>query len=122
MVLNVLNVKVSQNIKSDGNSVVLKINGNENSNGIIYFILKLNKTFNSSTYLGVVISNLKISHTTIEYSDKYDRIKTEEQEVISEDITPVNEPKPQPVIGPIDQGSSTVESLANIQQAILKLL
>ena len=116
----VIGSKVIDNNYIDGNGIILKIDNSPNierpnPNGIIYFILKV-ETFTTSEYIGLVVGKLRISKIDIEYYDKYDREVTEKPFKNSEYIAP------QATVQPISEGSDTIESLANIQQAILKLL
>ena len=89
---------------------------NPNLNGVFYFILKIIKTedTNNSFYEGLILGNLRISELKVEFIDKYDREKTESQLEYTENTVAS--------IKPIETGSNTIQTLTNIQDAILKLL
>ena len=87
------------------------------SNGICYFILKIDQATTSSIYNGLILGNLRISEITIDFVDKFDHKATESQLDYTENTAPTV-----PTIGPIESGGDTIQSLANIQEAILKLI
>ena len=94
--------------------------------GIFYFILQIinpGTTINNN-YEGLILGNLRISELKINVVDKYDHKETESQLEYTSNTAP-NVPTIGPIvptIGPIETGGDTIESLANIQNAILKLL
>ena len=86
---------------------------------IFYFILQIinpGTTINNN-YEGLILGNLRISELKINVVDKYDHKETESQLEYTSNTAPNV-----PTIGPIETGGDTIESLANIQNAILKLL
>ena len=79
--------------------------------------MKVDQATTTSIYNGLILGNLRISEIIIDFVDKFDHKATESQLDYTANTTPGI-----PTIGSIEQGGDTIQSLANIQEAILKLI